>query len=383
MLAKIRDLAGKMPVITITGPRQSGKTTLARAAFPDYTYTNLEFPDVRFFAKEDPRGFLSSLGDRAILDEIQNEPAILSYIQGIIDQNGSNGRYIITGSQNLLLLESVSQSLAGRAAVLHLLTFSLEEMFAHGYTHGHYEEWIQRGFYPRLYDKNLAPLEWLPSYLETYVERDIRSIINVHDLFQFQTFMRLCAGRIGQVLNMTSLGNDIGIDQKTVRKWLSVLETTFTIFLLRPYFNNFNKRLIKAPKLYFFDTGLACYLLGIRSESELDTHYARGSLFESFIISELYKNELNRARRPNLYYWRDSNGHEVDCIFEHEGKLSGIEIKAGKTISSDFFKGLRFLREAAGDQFSEATVIYGGQESQNRSAVSVIPWHCIAGLQLE
>lgn len=383
IISKLLEFATQFPVITITGPRQSGKTTLVKEAYPDYTYTNLEFPDIRLFAKEDPRGFLLSQGEKVILDEVQNSPEILSYIQGIVDQENSVGRFILTGSQNLLLLQSISQSLAGRTAILHLLPFSLEELFAHGYKHERYENWIYRGFYPRLYDKNLTPQQWLTPYLETYIERDIRNIINVHDLLQFQTFMRLCAGRIGQIVNLTSLGNDIGVDHKTIKKWLSVLETTFTIFLLRPYYRNFNKRLVKTPKLYFFDTGIACYLLGIRSSSELNTHYAKGNLFENLILSELWKNELNNARRPNLYYWRDSSGHEVDCVFEQTGQLHGIEIKAGRTISSDYFNGLNYLRNTAKEMFSKALVVYGGEEPQQRSAGKVIPWSGISSFQLE
>ncbi|MBN1982854.1 MAG: ATP-binding protein [Chitinivibrionales bacterium] len=376
------EIANRMPIITITGPRQSGKTTLAKTAFPGYAYANLEFPDIRSFARQDPRGFLSSFRDGVILDEIQNEPELLSYIQGIVDQDGSLGRFILTGSHNILLLKSVSQSLAGRSTILHLLPFSLEELMAKGDAFKKYEEWIWRGFYPRLYDKNLSPPEWLPSYIESYIERDVRSIINVRDLDQFQLFLRLCAGRIGQVLNYTSLGNDVGVDQKTVQNWISVLKSTFTVFLLQPYHRNFNKRLIKSPKLYFNDTGLACNLLGLRSVNDVETYHCRGSLFENFVIAELWKNELNRARRPVLYFWRDSNNHEVDCLYEKAGLMNALEIKSGKTVASDYFAGLDWLRKTAGPLFSTGTIIYGGEETQSRSLTQVIPWYAVADFQL-
>lgn len=370
-------IAKKMPIVTITGPRQSGKTTLVKATFPNYTYTNLEFPDTRQFAKEDPRGFLQSLGKNAIIDEVQNSPDILSYIQGITDQENRPGQYILTGSQNLLLLENISQSLAGRTAVLHLLPLSLKEMFSNGYKHEIYEEWIFKGFYPRIYDRNLLQNEWFPAYIETYIERDIRSIINIKDLTQFQNFLKLCAGRIGQVVNFASLGNDAGIDQKTVKRWLSILETTFTIFLLQPYYKNFNKRVIKAPKLYFHDIGLASFLLGIRSCDEVESHYLRGGLFENMVISELFKNRINRGLRPDFYYWRDSNGNEVDIITEEKDTINGIEIKSGKTINTDFFKGLKYLKKTADDKFNSGSIIYGGDAEQIRSDTSIFPWYKI------
>lgn len=377
--SKIVSLSQKLPVVTITGPRQAGKTTLAKASFPNYPHANLEFLDTREYATQDPRGFLASFPDGVILDEIQNTPSLLSYIQGIVDENERMGRFVLTGSQNLLLLQSVSQSLAGRTAMLHLLPLSLQELFAAHYPIESYEQWIFRGFYPRLYDRQLSPGEWLPAYVETYIERDVRNVVNVSDLSLFRTFLRLCAGRIGQVVNLTALGNDIGIDQKTVRRWLSVLETTFTVFLLQPYYRNFNKRITKSPKLYFHDTGLACYLLGIRSSNELNNHYAKGALFENLIISELIKGDLNRAVRPEYYFWRDSNGHEIDCLTETKGKIRAIEMKSGRTVASDFFDGIRFLESSAGELFGEGFVIYGGDSRQKRKEARVLPWHEAVG----
>ena len=371
---RILELAAKMPVIAITGPRQSGKTTLAKMTFPRYAYRNLEFPDVRRFATEDPRRFLAGLTDGVILDEIQRVPELLSYIQGMVDENNKPGNFILTGSQNLLLLNTVLQTLAGRSAILHLLPLSLEELWSAGIPEDSAEVWMQRGFYPRLYDQNISPLDWLPSYVESYVERDVREIIKVRDLSIYQTFLRLCAGRIGQVVNLASLGNDCGVDQKTVKSWISILETTFTAFLLPPFHRNFNKRLIKAPKVYFYDTGLACWLLGIRSAGDLDSHYARGSLFENFVVAELIKNEMNRGRRPELYFWRESNGSEVDCVYERNGLVHGLECKSGRTIGPDYFRGLNVLKMSAGELFGGGTVIYGGTETQQRSAATVLPW---------
>jgi predicted AAA+ superfamily ATPase len=380
---KILELSEKIPVITVTGPRQSGKTTLVKSIFPSYSYVNLEYTDNRRFAADDPRGFLRSFSDGVIIDEVQHVPTLLSYIQGNVDESGLMGRYILTGSQNLLLLQNVSQSLAGRTAILHLLPLSLEELFAKKYKRAAYEDWIVQGFYPRLYDKKLSPQDWIPDYIETYLERDVRNVLNVQDLSLFRTFLRLCAGRIGQILNLSSLGNDIGVDQKTVRKWLSVLEATFTVFILRPYFRNFNKRMIKSPKLYFIDTGIACNLLEIKSPSELSSHYARGALFENLILSELWKNNLNRALQPDIYFWRDSNGHEVDCLAESAGKIRGLEIKSGRTVAKDFFDGLQFLQEAAGVLFDKGEVIYGGDSAQNRSTYKVEPWFNIAKMRME
>ncbi len=360
------------------GPRQAGKTTLVRAAFPRHEYVSLESPDMRSFAQSDPRGFLDTYSRGAILDEVQNVPQLMSYIQGIVDLDSRMGRFILTGSQNFLLLDSITQSLAGRTAILNLLPFSMRELLDAGMMREQWENWTFHGFYPPIYDRNPRPDEWMPAYIQTYLERDIRSISNVHDLSTFQNFMKLCAGRVGQIVKLSSLSNDLGVDQKTVRSWLSVLETNFTVFLLRPYYRNFNKRVIKSPKIYFFDTGLACNLLGIRSPRELQIHYAKGNLFENFVLAELWKNKLNNAQPPHLYFWRDSKGHEVDCLWEQAGGIGAMEIKAGKTVAPDFFKGLDFLRTAAGESSVKSYLVYGGETEQKRTNAHVLPWRSIS-----
>lgn len=380
---KLRTLAEGFPVLTLTGPRQAGKTTLVRDSFPNHDYANLEFPDIRAFAERDPRGFLGSLKGGAILDEIQHVPGLLSYIQGLVDESGEMGRFVLTGSGNLLRLEKLSQSLAGRTAVVHLLPFSLKELLDAGLDRGSWEEWAFRGFYPPLYDRTVPPEEWLASYVETYLERDVRAVTNVHNLSLFRDFMRLCAGRVGQILNAASLGNDLGVDQKTVTAWLSVLEATFTTFTLRPYYRNFNKRIVKSPKLYFHDTGLVCYLMGIRSPEQLQTHHARGSLFENMMLAELHKNAAAMGRRASLYFWRDRTGREIDCIWEHAGKTRGMELKSGKTVADDFFTTLNYLRSLAGNHWDQSYIVYGGESPQSRTTAEVLPWYDIAGFSVE
>lgn len=374
---RLRLLAQKMPVVTLTGPRQAGKTTLARSVFPKFTYANLEEPDTREHAHNDPRSFLASLGRTAIIDEVQRVPALLSYLQAIVDDPAhSSSRYIITGSANLLLLEAVSQSLAGRTAIVNCMPLSMEELREIGVPFGKWEKVAHTGFYPRIYDKKLDPQEWLSSYVNTYIERDVRSVINVKDLQVFQTFLRLCAGRVGQLLNFSSLGNDAGIDHKTAGQWLSLLETTYVIFRLPPFYRNFNKRLIKAPKLYFWDTGIACFLLGIKTPGELETYHGYGGIFENFCLSELRKNALNNNSGTKFFFWRDSNGHEIDCLAQTGQAIDCIEMKAGRTISEDFFKGLDFFSKTA-DGVKRKTVIYGGDDDQHREKGKIISWQAI------
>jgi len=385
--------AGKYPVVTVTGPRQSGKTTLVRALFRDCPYVSLESPDERAFALEDPRGFLARFKGRVILDEAQKAPELFSYIQGLVDEEGRPGRFILSGSHNFLLIKGISQSLAGRCAILHLLPFSLPELLGRP---GMPPERLGRdipaspprpgrslaeclftGFFPRIHDKHLPPREWLANYLQTYVERDVRSVLNIGDLESFGRFVRLCAGRSGQLLNMASLASDCGISHMTAKRWISVLEAGFIVFLLRPYHRNFGKRLIKAPKLYFIDTGLLSHLLGIRDGAELASHASRGAVFESFVVSELVKAHYNRGERPALYFWRDSNGREVDILVETGKGLVPIEVKSGQTVASDFLKGLEYWRGIRGKPEGPSALVYGGDTSFKRNGVAVYAWHTI------
>jgi predicted AAA+ superfamily ATPase len=376
--------------VTLTGPRQSGKTTLVRAVFPEYAYASLEAPDLREYALADPRGFLGTFPGPVILDEAQRAPDLFSYIQVLVDEEGQAGRFVLTGSQNFLLLRSVSQSLAGRCAVLHLLPFSLSELsqrpplplaglgrgpLAAGRTFaGHWTEAAFRGFYPRIHDRGLDAAEWLGNYYRTYVERDVREIVNVADLEAFGRFVRLAAGRNGQLLNLSSLATDCGITHTTARRWLSILETSFLVALLRPHHRNFSKRLVKTPKLYFLDPGLLCYLLRIRSPDDLRLHGARGAVFESLVVSEFLKSCYHAGAEPNLYFWRDSSGHEVDVVLDWGADLVAVEIKSGETVTPDFLAGLDRWRGIVDDPGAPAALVYGGTQPQARHGVEVLPW---------
>jgi len=387
---KLIEASKNYPVVTLTGPRQSGKTTLVRMAFPDYEYVSLEEPDQRTFALEDPRGFLAQFSDKVILDEVQHTPDLFSYIQAMVDLKNISGQFVLTGSQNFLLLQKVSQSLAGRCAVLHLLPFSLSEIRQrrplpadsigrrlpkkNRFLDENLATILVKGFYPRIHDKGLKPGDWLGNYYQTYIERDVRDILNVGDLETFSRFVRLCAGRNGQLLNLSSLANDCGVTHTTSKRWISILETSFIVFLLRPHFKNFSKRLIKSPKLYFLDTGLLSYLLKIRSAEDLRIHAQYGSIFESFVISELLKNYLNRGVEHPIYFWRDSTGNEIDILIDQGDELIPLEIKAGQTINPDFFKGIRFWKKLANASNQPAAVVYGGDRTQIRSGIHVVPW---------
>jgi len=371
---KLKKLASKFPVVSLVGPRQSGKTTLVRNIFPKLDYVSLEDLDMRDFALRDPKGFLASYKKGVILDEVQRIPNIFSYIQTIVDEKNVPCQFILTGSQNILLQENLSQSLSGRVAILKLLPLSFEELKNSQKKIGPIEQYLFNGFYPRIYDKKIAAVDWYPNYIQTYIERDVRLIKNIGDLSAFQRFIKMCAGRIGQILNLSSLGNECGISHNTVKSWLSILESSYIIFLLKPYYKNFNKRLIKMPKLYFYDTGLACSLLGIQNEKQLSTHYIKGGLFESFVISEIFKKSFNFGAEPNCYYWRDKSGNEIDCLIDEGGKLSQIEIKAGKTISSDFFVGLQYWKKIAGENRTNFYIIYGGNKDQKRTDAKIINW---------
>lgn len=371
---KVKQLAGKFPVVSITGPRQSGKTTLARDCFPEYQYVNLELPDTRSLAIEDPREFLSNYKNGLIIDEAQNVPELFSYIQVFVDESKQAGRYVITGSQNFLLLEKITQSLAGRVAILNLLPFSVAEVKKTGFKSEEYFEFIYNGSYPGIYDKSIQPADFYPSYIQSYMERDVRSILNIGSLLSFRTFLGIAAGRVGQIINYASVANDVGVDQKTIKSWFSVLETSFIVFFVRTYHKNFNKRLIKSPKLYFYDTGLVCSLLGIKNPDEIRTHFLKGALFENFIFSEIAKHYYNRGIRPDLYFWRDNTGNEVDCIIEDGSRSKVIEIKSGATIGTDFFNGLNYYRKISALSAENMFLVYGGNENQKRAYAQVYSW---------
>lgn len=371
---ELTQMAGSMPVVSLTGPRQSGKTTLVKATFPDHKYINLEEPDTREYAITDPRGFLQDIGDRVIIDECQYAKDIFSYIQADVDAKPQSGRYILTGSQNILMSNRISQSLAGRAAILKLLPLSILELEETEFRTKSYAEYIFKGFYPRIYDQNLDPTRWYASYINTYLERDVRQILNVGDLNTFQAFIKLCAGRIGQLINFSAMSNEIGVSYQTIRSWLSVLEASYIIFLLPPYYRNFNKRIVKSPRLYFYDPGLAVNILGLKSSDQVLTHYMKGELFESLVLSEIRKAELNRGREPSMFFWRDSNGNEVDCIIESGTDPIAVEIKVAMTINQRLLKGLMKWQELSGLKRDNLYLVYGGIENQNRTDVKIRGW---------
>jgi len=370
LASKVTSLAQKFQVITLTGPRQSGKTTLVKATFPDLPYVSLEEPDIRQIALTDPRGFLSNYPNGVILDEIQNTPELFSYVQRIVDENRQI-QFILTGSSNFLLMEKISQTLAGRTAVLHLLPFSLQELEP---LTDSYENLIFKGQYPRIYDRTIPPPDFYPSYIQTYVDRDVRMIKNIGDINAFIQFTQLCAGRIGQPLNNASLANDAGISPNTAKSWLSILESSYILYRLQPYHRNFNKRLIKSPKLYFYDTGVACSLLGIREQEQVNLHYMKGSLFENLILNEFIKRSFNRGENRQPYYWQDNHGKEIDCLLVNGEKVTAVEIKSGKTMSTSYFENLKYWRSLAALPESQEYVVFGGDQSMQTSAGTLISW---------
>lgn len=375
---RLRTLARKFPVVTVTGPRQSGKTTLCRALFPNKPYVSLEAPDVQDFARRDPRAFLAEHPEGAVLDEVQRVPDLLSYVQVAVDEEPAPGRYILTGSANFTLLQSIGQSLAGRTALLELLPLSLQEVRRFPKPPSDLWELLWRGSYPALYDRGLSPGDWYPGYVSTYLERDVRTILNVGDLIAFQTILTLCAGRVGQLLNLSSLGADAGVTHATVKAWLSVLEAGYVAWRLPPFHANVSKRLIKTPKLHFLDSGLVCYLLGIRSPDQLRNHPLRGGVFESWVVSEILKARTQRGLKPNLSFFRDRKGTEVDLVVELGSELLAVETKSGQTVAGDFFSGIEsFVSLIASSSLRPTTrafVVYGGDQSQSRSSGTVIPW---------
>ncbi|MFZ1266504.1 MAG: ATP-binding protein [Anaerolineae bacterium] len=370
LTAKIIALAQKFQVITLTGPRQSGKTTLVRAAFPTMPYASLEEPDMRQIALTDPRGFLANYPAGAILDEIQHTPDLLSYIQGLVDGNRQI-QFILTGSSNFLLMEKISQTLAGRTAVLHLLPFSLAELKPDA---ERLESVIFQGQYPRIYDRDMVPTDFYPAYIQTYIERDVRLLKNIGDYNAFIQFTRLCAGRVGQLLNYASLASDAGISPNTARSWLSILESSFILYRLLPYYRNFNKRLVKSSKLYFYDTGVACSLLGIRDADQINLHYLKGALFENLVINEFIKRSFHRGENRQPFFWQDSRGREIDCLLVDGEEITPVEIKAGKTMSISYFDNLKYWRALADLPEDQGFVVYGGDQSMQTSTGAFISW---------
>ncbi len=370
LTAKIIALAQKFQVITLTGPRQSGKTTLVRAAFPALPYASLEEPDIRQIALTDPRGFLANYPAGAVLDEIQNTPDLFSYIQRLVDENRQI-QFVLTGSSNFLLMEKISQTLAGRTAVLHLLPFSFAELEP---SVEQYESLIFKGLYPRIYDRDIAPTDFYPAYIQTYIERDVRLIKNIGDSNAFIQFIRLCAGRIGQLLNYANLASDAGISPNTAKAWLSILESSYILYRLQPYHRNFSKRLVKSPKLYFYDTGVACSLLGIRDESQVNLHYMKGALFENLIINEFIKRNFHRGENRQPYFWQDSHGKEIDCLLVDGERVTPVEIKSGQTMSTSYFDNLKYWRALTSRPEGQGYVVYGGEQSMQTSAGAFISW---------
>jgi len=367
---EVRTLACQFKAVAVVGPRQSGKTTLVRSIFNDKPYANLENPDLRLYAIEDPRGFLSNYPDGAVLDEVQRVPELFSYLQQILDEAATNGMFILTGSNNFLLQEHISQSLAGRVGYLNLLPLTLNEI---NDRQSNSNQLIFKGGYPALYNERIDPTKWYSNYIRTYIERDVRMIKNITDLVTFERFLRLCAGRIGQLLNMSSLAVETGVDVKTISAWISVLETSFVLFRLQPYHVNFNRRVVKMPKLYFYDTGLAIALLGIENPVQIELHPFRGSLFENMFIVNVLKTRYNAGKANNIYFWRDSLGNEIDLLIQSGDRLIPVEIKSGQTVTNDYFKGILFWNKIT--KTEGGCVVYGGEMMQNRSnGIKVIPF---------
>ncbi len=376
----LQRLAQGFPVLVLTGPRQSGKTTLAKSVFSDKTYISLENPDERAFALQDPKRFLQRFPQGAVLDEVQRCPELLSWLQAWVDERGIMGDFVLTGSSQFDLMVGVTQTLAGRVGRVELLPLCADEMATSQKAPADLNTALFQGCYPALYDRDVSPPDWFANYISTYIERDVRQLVAVRNLTQFQTFVKMCAARSGQLLNLTSLGADCGISSVTAKQWLSVLEASYIVSLLQPHHRNFGKRLVKAPKLYFCDVGLAAWLLGIRDATSLDTHAARGALFETYVVSELMKQRLNAGQPRDLYFWRDSAGNEVDVVIESAQGLQAIEIKSGSTFASDWTDGLKKWQKFAGDESIQPSLAYGGTDSHEREGVQVWGWPALGKL---
>ncbi|MBK9581032.1 MAG: ATP-binding protein [Saprospiraceae bacterium] len=364
----------RYPIVALTGPRQSGKTTLLKGMFPDFRYVSLENPDNRAFAENDPNGFLQLYDQKVILDEVQRVPALLSYIQTIVDSNNMMGQFILSGSQNFNLMKSITQSLAGRVALFKLLPFDMTELKSADLLPSDYEQLIIKGCYPALYDRSIPFASFYANYIETYIQRDVTELLSIRDFGLFRTFLKLCAARIGQQLNIANLSSETGVSVPTLRSWISILESSYIMYQLPPFFKNFNKRLVKSPKLYFYDTGLASFLLGIRNEKTLLESEFKGALFENMIITEYVKQNYHNNLYHDFYYWRDSNGHEVDLLVSNDTAYDAIEIKSTKTILPKQFAGLDFLANIGGDAIRRKILVYGGDSSQKRTHYQIWAW---------
>lgn len=370
---KLLEMRRKYPVLFLTGPRQSGKTTLLKHLFPDLPYFLLEEPDTRRFVLDDPRGFLSNIPQGAILDEVQRTPELFSYLQGVADSN-PEVFFILSGSQNFLLSDQISQSLAGRTSVQKLLPFSLAEMKAANLPFDSVEDLLFKGSFPRLYDRQIEPSDFFPAYIETYVQRDVRLLNNISNLDLFIRFMALCAGRCGQLLNYQSLASDAGISPNTAKSWISVLQASYVVFLLQPYHNNFNKRIIKTPKLFFYDTGIVCSLLGLNRSEDVLNYHGKGALFENFVITEVVKSHYNRGIPLNLWFWQDQSGKEIDLLLQVNSELYAFEVKAGKTFNMNYFHNISSWQKISGVRPENCAVVYGGDTSFQTSLGKLISW---------
>ena len=377
IVESLNRLRSKYPILAVTGPRQSGKTTLLRHLFPDYQYVTLENPDIRERALSDPNGFLNTYSQRVIFDEVQQVPQLFSYLQGKVDNDKQMGQYVLSGSQNFQLLQSITQSLAGRVALFKLMPFSFHELEEGNLLNIHWHEAAFKGFYPALYDRNIDPTDFYRNYVETYLERDVRQLVNVRDLRQFRLFLKYCAGHVGQMLNLQKIANEVGISQPTAQSWLSVLETSYIVFTMPPYYRNFNKRLVKAPKLYFYDTGVVCYLLEMTRPNDLVNYYQRGAIFENLLIAELNKHQFHTYQKNDFYFWRDSNDIEVDILFEETANLKIAEIKSSETINSSFFNNMQKFSKIAIETALQPFLLYGGSESFEHLSTQVLSWRSV------
>ncbi len=370
----LKKYAGQFKAVAITGPRQSGKTTLARMAFPEKKYVSLEDPDYRMMALHDPRRFLAQYPEGCILDDAQRVPELFSYLQGRLDSSSSSGQFIITGSQQFGMMQKITQSLAGRVGLLSLMPFSMSELEQGGYDLPSVDDAIFTGCYPPVYDQKIDVVPWMNSYIDTYVERDVRQIINIRDVKRFEQFVRLCAGNIGQLFNSSRLGSDCGVNHGTVSNWLSVLNASYITFQLQPHHRNYRKRIVKTPKIYFWDTGLACRLLGIENAQQLVLHPLRGALFENWVIIELFKARFNMGLNANLFFWRNNAGLKVDIIIDKGDSLVPVEIKSGATVSPNWFSAVEKWLDLAGADAEKAFIVYGGDKTFSQRRIDILPW---------